>query len=54
MGLELEINPFLRTQEPEVVASVLAHGPGGNSPWANADVGEVEVFAALREWKNTF
>jgi hydroxyacylglutathione hydrolase len=54
VGLELAINPFLRTQEPEVVASVMARVPGGNSPGASSDVGEVEVFAALREWKNTF
>ncbi len=48
IGLELQINPFLRTQTPGVIASVLAHQPGLDPH------NEVDVFAALREWKNTF
>jgi glyoxylase-like metal-dependent hydrolase (beta-lactamase superfamily II) len=43
---ERQINPFLRCDAPEVVASARAHG-------ANDDSG-VEVFATLREWKNRF
>jgi hydroxyacylglutathione hydrolase len=46
MALELQINPFLRCSEPEVVASAQAQGA--------ADAGVVNVFAALREWKNRF
>jgi hydroxyacylglutathione hydrolase len=41
---ERAINPFLRTQEPEVIASALAHGAASRAP--------VDVLAALREWKN--
>ncbi len=44
--LERAINPFLRCTEPEVVSSALQHGAQDTSPSA--------VFAALREWKNTF
>jgi hydroxyacylglutathione hydrolase len=47
IGLEKQINPFLRTGEPAVVQSALAHGPG-----RPADA--VSVFATLREWKNVF
>ena len=46
MGLELQINPFLRCDQPEVQASALAHGA------APGDA--VRVLAALREWKNQF
>jgi hydroxyacylglutathione hydrolase len=46
IGLELQINPFLRCTEPEVVASAQAQGALGNDP--------VSVLAALREWKNRF
>lgn len=44
--LELQINPFLRCAEPEVVAAAKAQGAHGNDA--------VDVFAALREWKNHF
>lgn len=47
IGLEKQINPFLRTGEPAVVQSALAHEPG-----RPADA--VSVFATLREWKNVF
>ncbi len=46
IATERAVNPFLRADAPEVVASALAHG--ASSP------GATEVFAALREWKNTF
>ncbi|MDP1900490.1 MAG: hydroxyacylglutathione hydrolase [Rubrivivax sp.] len=46
IGLEKEINPFLRCAAPEVVASARAEGA------ASGDA--LEVFAALREWKNRF
>jgi hydroxyacylglutathione hydrolase len=47
IGLEKQINPFLRTGEPAVVRSAQAHEPG-----RPADA--VSVFATLREWKNVF
>jgi hydroxyacylglutathione hydrolase len=47
IGLEKQINPFLRTDEPAVVQSALAHEPG-----RPADA--VSVFTTLREWKNVF
>ncbi len=43
---ELATNPFLRTQQPEVITAVEAH-------WQRSFDNEVAVFAALREWKNT-
>ena len=45
---ERAINPFLRSRERSVVASVIAHAPDTNPR------DETAVFAALREWKNTF
>lgn len=45
---EKSINPFLRTLMPEVQKAVRAHWP------ALAFKTEVAVFAALREWKNSF
>lgn len=48
IGLEKHINPFLRTDEPAVVRSALAHEPGIRTDDA------VAVFATLREWKNDF
>jgi hydroxyacylglutathione hydrolase len=47
IGQELRINPFLRSREPEVRQSAQAFN--GTDP---AD--DVAVFAAVREWKNTF
>jgi hydroxyacylglutathione hydrolase len=46
IGLELQINPFLRCTAAEVVTAARAQGA------ANDDT--VSVFAALREWKNRF
>ena len=46
IATERAVNPFLRVDAPEVVASALAHGA--------ASPGRTEVFATLREWKNTF
>ena len=46
MALELEINPFLRCHQPEVVTAALKQGA------ASADA--VDVFASLREWKNVY
>ncbi len=46
IGLERRINPFLRCDEPEVVASALAQGAASDDT--------VAVFTALREWKNRF
>ena len=46
LGLELKINPFLRTQQPDVQKSAAMRTP-------NLKAG-AEVFAALREWKNQF
>jgi len=44
---ERETNPFLRCAEPEVVASAERH--------AGRRLGsKVELFAQIREWKNTF
>ena len=43
---EREINPFLRCAVPAVVSSARQQGAVGDS--------EVEVLAALREWKNRF
>ncbi|CAD5373672.1 putative hydroxyacylglutathione hydrolase [Rubrivivax sp. A210] len=46
LGMELEINPFLRCSEPEVAASARAEGATDNDA--------LSVFTALREWKNRF
>ena len=47
IGQERQINPFLRTREPEVVRAAQAFN--------GADPGdEAEVFAAIRQWKNEF
>jgi hydroxyacylglutathione hydrolase len=48
IGLENATNPFLRFREAEIVESLVKAGrlePGA---------GEVDAFAALREWKNVF
>ena len=44
--IERRINPFLRTGSDEVIASVRRQSPNART--------QVEVFAALREWKNNF
>ncbi len=47
IGQERQINPFLRTREPEVVCAAQAFN--------GADPGdEAAVFAAIRQWKNEF
>lgn len=46
IALELNINPFMRCEQPEVRASAVAHGA--------ASEGAVAVLAALREWKNNY
>jgi hydroxyacylglutathione hydrolase len=43
---EKRINPFLRCDQPAVMAAALEHGAADTQP--------VSVFSALRLWKNTF
>ena len=50
LGLELQINPFLRARHPKVRHAVAQHA--GLSALEQTD--DVAVFAALREWKNDF
>lgn len=47
LGTELNINPFLRTSVPAVVAAASRYS-------ATALATPVDVFASLRVWKNTF
>ena len=46
LAVEKATNPFLRCKEPEIVDAVHARGIAGSD--------SVAVFAALREWKNSF
>jgi hydroxyacylglutathione hydrolase len=46
LALERQINPFLRCDQPAVIAAALQRGATGSEP--------VQVFTALRQWKNTF
>lgn len=46
IGLELQINPFLRCAEPDVISAARLQGATSNDP--------VSVLAALREWKNRY
>lgn len=47
IGAERRFNPFLRTREPTVIQAARQHDPDcGSNP--------VEVFAALRRWKDDF
>lgn len=46
LAIELQINPFLRCDQPALIAAAQAHGASGNDP--------VQVFSHLREWKNQF
>ena len=48
VGLERATNPFLRCDSKEIRATLLDAGRIG------ADAKPVDVFAALREWKNSF
>lgn len=47
IGHERRINPFLRAADPHVAARVQQHA-------GQALAGELEVFAALRRWKDGF
>lgn len=47
IGLERQINPFLRSHEPALAAAAQAHDPA-----ASADA--LGVFTTLRAWKNVF
>lgn len=46
IALEKATNPFLRCSEPEVVASARHKAPAAS--------GSLQVFTALREWKNSY
>ncbi len=46
LGEEKATNPFLRCEQPAVIAAALAH--------AAVDVGPEAVFAAIRAWRNVF
>ncbi len=46
IGIERQINPFLRCDQPALAASAREHGATSDDP--------VSVFAALRQWKNVF
>jgi hydroxyacylglutathione hydrolase len=48
LGLELQINPFLRSREASVLSAVRAHAG------IPASATQAEVFGALRQWKNDF
>ncbi len=50
IGLERQINPFLRTRVPAVVAAAQAQAPSSSVNPGDA----VAVLATLREWKNNF
>ena len=43
---EKATNPFLRCREPEVIATAIEHGA--------TDISPVGVFAAIRQWRNSF
>jgi len=47
LSIELKTNPLLRTQFPSVKAAVEKH-------FAKSFSSEVEIFAALRQWKDHF
>jgi hydroxyacylglutathione hydrolase len=55
LATELQVNPFLRCTEPDIVAAAVAHAAALNptEPLA-ADSDPVAVFATLRQWKNDF
>ena len=46
LGEEKATNPFLRSGEPAVIAAALEH--------AAVDRSKVAVFAAIRQWRNSF
>lgn len=47
LGLELQINPFLRCSEPNVIQAAEKHA-------GHALHGPLEVFTVLRHWKDVF
>ena len=47
IGLELRVNPFLRTRQPAVRAAASQRAGGGLQD-------DAEVFGVIREWKNGF
>lgn len=46
LALELATNPFLRTEQPDVRAAALRLSPQSSN--------EVDIFAAIRRWKDQF
>ncbi len=56
IGHEQRVNPFLRSAEPSVRAHVLAGAPVFSTLEASRrhEVNRLEVFAAMRDWKNVF
>jgi hydroxyacylglutathione hydrolase len=46
MERERHVNPFLRCTEPAVIEAARARGARSSNP--------VDVFAAIRQWKNEF
>ena len=48
IGTERSINPFLRSREPALIEAVQTFDANANAK------DEVSVFAALRQWKNSF
>ena len=48
IGLEKQTNPFLRSADPDIKRSLIAHKK------VNDSADELEVFTALRTWKNNF
>jgi hydroxyacylglutathione hydrolase len=46
LSLERQINPFLRTREAAVIQAAQGFDASASD--------EVSIFAALRQWKNTF
>jgi hydroxyacylglutathione hydrolase len=46
IGRERQINPYLRCDQPDVIASAVARGADGRDP--------VSVFATIRRWKDQF
>lgn len=47
LAQELEINPFLRSRQADVIAAAVAHNPSGPRD-------EAGIFASLRAWKNNY
>jgi hydroxyacylglutathione hydrolase len=58
MGLELQINPFLRCSQPALIRAAQSQGAvlhrADNDTDNNTDNDALAVFTALREWKNRF